>query len=353
MNYLDTLKSEATKTVAGLGETVAEREKQVASIEDRIKYEHEDVDRRAENLARFKEAAGAQVARGTSQYREWQHRFGRLSADLATARAALALLESDIAPATKAALAVARKSLSQALTALCLAGRPRCEARMAELLDVVIAEHDEFYWACDRLHRDYGQTLTWPEFDLGAVAEHPRLGCVAKRTLVSPAPYLAFTRPPAPPVAQTEKTPPEPTPAPVAPPPQCPGVPADAAATPVESTPTAQVGETVKGDGPKPPEGPCLLPGDVAPTPAEPMPEAPADLDAPQDAETPQEAAQDAPGDTRTPALDTEATDKQAPDAADQGDPDTDLDAQDNADAEAEGPPAAGKENPGIAADCA
>jgi hypothetical protein len=75
-----------------------------------------------------------------------------------------------------------------------------------------------------------------------------------------------------------------------------PAVSADATATPVGIPPTVEVGESVKGDAPKPPE--------TAP-------------DVVEDAETPQEpvhaaqavvsAAQDAPQPTPTPALDTEA----------------------------------------------
>jgi len=202
MNYLETLKTEASKSVEGLAATVAKLAKQIATIEDRIKYETADVARREANLARFKASAAAKLATSTSAYREWQGRFRRLTLDLATARDALAILENEISPKTKSALEVARGKLAGALTAVCLAVRPSCDTRLAELVDVVVGECDCFLAACVRLHEDNGCVFVPPSFDPGPTATHPRLARCEKRNLTSPAKSLSFTPPPATPAPQ-------------------------------------------------------------------------------------------------------------------------------------------------------
>ena len=198
MTYLENLKLEAAKTVEGLAANVVELEKQVVKIEDRILYARDDLARIDGTIADFKAKSAEKLTASTSAYAEWQGRLRRLTQEWNSAKEALALLEAQIAPKTKAARGVARKELSQALTGLCLAGRPRCSARMAELLDVVVGEHDAYLAACERLHQDYGLTFTPPDFDHGVVVEHARLSHVRKHLLTSPMHYLAFTDPPAP-----------------------------------------------------------------------------------------------------------------------------------------------------------
>jgi len=200
MNYETMLRAEASKTVEGLALTVAKLKKQIASVEDRIRYERADVDRRAENLTHFKESAAAKLATSTSAYREWQNRFRRLTLDLAAARDGLALLETVIAPKTKLAMQEARGKLSQALAAACLAVRPAAEAEMARLLDVVVAEHDLYIDASKRLHEDHGCAFVLPAFyhPGGPRCQHSRIARVGKHLLTDSAMYLAFTLPPAP-----------------------------------------------------------------------------------------------------------------------------------------------------------
>ena len=285
MNYETMLRAEASKTVEGLAATVAKLKKQVESIEDRIRYERADVDRRAENLTHFKESAAAKLATSTSAYREWQNRFRRLTLDLATARDALAILENEISPKTKSALEVARGKLAGALTAVCLAVRPSCDTRLAELVDVVVGECDCFLAACVRLHEDNGLAFVPPSFDPGPTATHPRLARCEKRTLTAPMKSLSFVPvPQAAPQAAPDAPGATPTPA------------LDTSAT-SDAAPTASPGvETsaqdasgaTNGDGadalPYPPEDsekkatrpPTILTGDVAGT----DPDAPPDLDA-------------------------------------------------------------------------
>jgi len=279
MTYLENLKLEAAKTVEGLGATVRALEKQVASVEDRILFERGDVLRREENLAKFQDDAASKLTLSTSRYREWQNRFGRLTADLATARSALVLLETVIAPKARLLRQEARGKLLEALAAVYRAGRPRCQARMAELLDAVVAEHDAFFAACKQLHRDYGLGFATPSFDPGIAVEHARFSRLGKHTLISPMHYLAFTDPPAPaeaPVAVQD-------------------------ANTEKEVQGATEGEIVQ---PEPPgEAREAVGGVLAPT--KPEREAPpVDVDA-QDVPGPEKDAQDAPGATNGERLDS------------------------------------------------
>ena len=185
------------KAIPPLADRARQLSKQVASVEDRILFERGDVERREADLASFKDAAAAKLATSTSAYREWQARFRKLTVDLATARDALAILENEISPKTKSALEVARGKLSQSLTALYLAARPRCQSRMAELISVVVEEHDVFFAACRRLHQAHGLAFAKPAFDNGIIVEHARFAHFGKRLLTSPMHYLAFSDPPA------------------------------------------------------------------------------------------------------------------------------------------------------------
>lgn len=191
----ENLKAEAAKHIEGLGATVRALEKQVASVSDRILFERGDILRREGNLSRFQDTAAAKLETSTARYLEWQGRHRKLTVDLATARDGLALLETKILPKVKSDLAVARAKLSQALATLCLAGRAGCGARMAVLLDAVIAEHDEYFLACKQLHADYSLGYTTPGYDSGIVVEHARIRNGQKLLNTSTMRYLSFTDP--------------------------------------------------------------------------------------------------------------------------------------------------------------
>lgn len=270
------------KAIPPLAVKVRQLEKQVASVEDRIHFEIGDVERREGNIARFKDAAAAKLATSTSAYREWQARFKKLTVDLTTARDALALLVDVIAPKTKADLDVARKELLAALTAPCMAVRPAAEARMAELLDAVVAEHDAFLDACVRLHQDHGLVFVPPVRYPGPRVEHARLAHFGKHALTSPMKFLAFTVWPAPAEAPA-------------------AVQAVQDANTEKEVQGAVAGEIVQ---PEPPgEAREAVGGVLAPT--KPEREAPpVDVDA-QDVPGPEKDAQDAPGATNGERLDS------------------------------------------------
>jgi len=286
MTYLEKLKTEAeSKALPALAEKMRKLEKQRAAVEDRIKNERENLARTEEHIASFKGQAAEKLARGTSVYAEFLGRLRRLKLEAETAKEALALLDAETRPAVEKELWETREKLLQALTALCLAVRPAAEARMAELLDAVVAEHDAFLDGCARLHQDNGLAFVPPSFDPGPTATHPRLARCEKRTLTAPMKSLSFVPvPQAAPQAAPDAPGATPTPA------------LDTSAT-SDAAPTASPGvETsaqdasgaTNGDGadalPYPPEDsekkatrpPTILTGDVAGT----DPDAPPDLDA-------------------------------------------------------------------------
>ena len=197
----------ASKALPALAEKVRKLEKQRAAVLDRLQNERDDLDRAARNITAHKEVAGERLASSTSAYKEWQGKLRRLTLELETAREALALLEGETRPAVEKELWETREKLLQALRTLCLAARPSCEARMAELLNAVVAEHDSFLDACVRLHEDHGCAFTPPPRYEGPRVEHARLDHIGKHRLTSPAPFLAFTPPPAPAEAMPPTTP--------------------------------------------------------------------------------------------------------------------------------------------------
>ena len=299
MDYLATMKVEAeSKALPALAETVRKLERQRAAVEDRIKNERENLARTEEHIASFKGQAAEKLARGTSAYREFQGRLRRLKLEAETAKEALALLDAETRPAVEKELWETREKLLQALTALCLAVRPAAEARMAALVDAVVAENDRFLAACANLHLDHGCVFVPPSFDPGPTATHPRLARCEKRTLTASAKSLSFVPPPA-------------TPAPQAAPVDVPDRQAAPGATisdGADPLPYPQGDSEKKATRP-----PTILTGDVAGT------------------------APDA--DALPPGL-------EAQDCAS-------VDAEDQADLDAEAPPDAGKENLGIAPECA
>jgi len=208
MTYLEKLKTEAeSKALPALAEKMRKLEKQRAAVEDRIKNERENLALAEATLADFKGRAAEQLAKSTSAYAEFQGRLRRLKLEAETAKEALALLDAETRPAVEKELRETREKLLQALRTLCLAARPSCEARMAELLNSVVAEHDGFLDACVRLHEDHGCAFTPPPRYEGPRVEHARLDHIGKHRLTSPAPFLAFTPPPAPAEAMPPTTP--------------------------------------------------------------------------------------------------------------------------------------------------
>jgi len=376
MDYATTLQADAaSKGLSALAERVRKLERQRAAVEDRIKNERENLARTEEHIASFKSQAAEKLARGTSAYQEFLGRLRRLKLEVETAKEALALLDAETRPAVEKELWETRGKLSQALDALCLAARPAAEARMAELLGAVVSEHDEFLGGCARLFLDHGLVFTPPPRYSGPRVEHARFAHFGKRLLTSPMHYLAFSDPPATPAPQAapvdvpdrQATPgATPTPAPdtgAAPvdendrrnaPESTISAPSDAgavlkedaaAAPGVETSAQAASGRTISdgADTQTAPEGVCEKKGSK-PTGNK---ASPVEEPAPQEV-APEKGTTLRTGATPGPAgMDPDAPpDLEAQDCAS-------VDAEYQADLDAEAPPDAGKENLGIAAECA
>ena len=347
MTYLETLKIEAAKSVETLAANATKRARELDRLRRQVATERGNVEKIGEHLTQFKGQAGARAADGQNAFVSFKTRLKRLMADLAATQEAVGLFERELIPAAERDLEEARGELTKALTALCLAARPAAEKAMVSLLDAVVAEHDVFLAACERLHQDYGLAFVPPPRYTGPRVESARLDHIGKHRLTSPAPYLAFTLPPAPqsspPINPADKTPLEPTPTPR----EAPTATEDAPLAP-EAPPVASALEEPAPDADTlPPKRRYLLDGE------------PAQQSAPPEAQV---DAQDAPGDTPTPPL----TKASRPGAA--GAPDTlpacpvadaldalDLEALDCAAVDAEEgadldeePTIAEKENPGI-----
>jgi len=254
--YYEAFKVEAAKTVKPLADAVAKLEKQVAGIADRIRYEGENVGRSEAVLAAHKQSAGAKLTAGTSTYREWQTRLGRLSGDVAAARAALEILKGEILPNVEREFATVKAALQAALIHLVEAHLPEVEQKMAELIAVVLAARDSFMVACDSLFGEYADGVGFsgaqrlypdpthlrpdpirPSLQIGTSLEEstvdPTTGPRRRGAYLTPAPQSA------PPVIPVEKTALSPTPTP-------PDGPGAARTAPVELA----EGETSAKEGP-------------------------------------------------------------------------------------------------------
>jgi hypothetical protein len=293
------LKNDAAAKIGPLAESVRKLTAQLAHLRHRLETERGNVGKREADLESLKAAASSYLAENT--FPTFKVRLKRATEILAAARESVVLFETDLIPRTEKGLQEAREKLEQVFAALVLAARADCEAEMAAALTVVVATHDDFLAAI----REVGKTYGTAYHGKPPVVYSSRLAEV-KHTPTGRW-WLTFTAAPPAPAA----------PAPAAAVPAQPGR--------AESTPTPEVGESVKADAPLPPEAAVLPPGgvggaggagaaagDVAPTV----------LDA----------------DTLDPyplSLDPDALDADGPDldADDQGESDADLDAPDGPDA--------------------
>jgi hypothetical protein len=306
-----TLAFEAEAKLRPLAESVRKLTAQLAHLRHRLETERGNVGKREADLESLKAAASSYLAENT--FPTFKVRLKRATEILAAARESVVLFETDLIPRTEKGLQEAREKLEQVFAALVLAARADCEAEMAAALTVVVATHDDFLAAI----REVGKTYGTAYHGKPPVVYSSRLAEV-KHTPTGRW-WLTFTAAPPAPAA----------PAPAAAVPAQPGR--------AESTPTPEVGESVKADAPLPPEAPVVPLGVAAEHPTE---AAPLGARARVLLRFTGDAGDVAP----TPlAPDTQAADLRV--ALDALNADADLDADeeaDEADAEAEAPPADG-----------
>jgi hypothetical protein len=317
----------AEKTIAPLAAQVRKLTRQLDTLRQREISEAEAFTKAREDVVRWKSLAGGYLEDGPGGFARFQTGLKRAMAKEETSKESIQIFGHELVPGKARELEAARQKLANEFSALYATSKTACEARMAELLDAVIAERDGFVAAFEELRKTYGGSYSGP----APRVHHGRIDGVAKCGMGKPL-ALEFKAAPAAPATS-----------PAAAANACPGR--------AESPPTPAREESVKGDTPcaallapeHEADAPDLLgaaalrarvlrrstgdAGDAAPMPLEPIPEsAPADLDA-----------------------DALPLDVDAPDE----DPDPpDLDEAAAAEADAEAPPEVGeKENPKIVAE--
>jgi hypothetical protein len=312
MSYLETLRAEAEKKLKPLAEKVAKLTRHLDGLRKRAESEAGTIRVLENSLAALKSAAGEYLTAGQNDYATYKVRLKRATDSLATAKEAVVLFERELIPAKQRELEAASDQLQKAGQAFYGEHLPACENRMADLLSRVVAERDDFLIACAQLSREYpGANVTGP----APKVVHGRLDAVVRSFLGLP--WLTFTHQPAeeqtaalamlarPP--QAAASPPEEAPVDLDAPATMPAACAECKPTPVNSPPAPEVGESVKGDGPKPPEAATgasaprsaiarrasLLKRCTAPADADLDPDTlPPDLDAEADAEAPPDAGE-------------------------------------------------------------
>ena len=280
MNYLETLRTEAEKKLRPLADQVRKLAKQLDTLRQREISETEGLVQACDNVARLKGLAGEYLEDGPGGFARFQTGLKRAMAKEETSAETVKILAGELVPAKKAELEAARGQLERAYRAFYRDQLPACESRMADLLAQVVTEHDDFILAFEQLREDFGTlSIDGPP----PVAANSRLS-VIDRYGMGGLPWITFLPPP-----RAAAAPDAPA--------TMPAVPVLVPPAQAENPPTAEVGESVTGDGPRaavlaPEHGAdanrarvLLRPpvagdaGDVAPTPIEPPQEAPADLD--------------------------------------------------------------------------
>ncbi len=182
MDYYETFKAEAETLVAPLAVKVRTLAKRRETCQSRIRDTRQDLERRTAALASHRARAGERLSKSSSSFAEWQGRLRRLGREHESTQEALALLESELDPATERELTEARKNLQQALDALRNAAKVPCEAKMGALLASIVAEHDAYLAAWSQVYRDFGASFGRGGRGIRPVARSTRLGTVAGRS---------------------------------------------------------------------------------------------------------------------------------------------------------------------------
>jgi len=232
----------AEKSIRPLAETVRKLTGQLAHLRQRLETERGTVGKREADLESLKTAASSYLAENT--FPTFKVRLKRATENLSAARESVVLFETDLIPRTEKGLQEAHEKLAQAFTATCAAARADCEASMAEKLGAIVAEHDAFMAAIADLGKTYGTSSRGEPPKI----VHLRLHEI-KRTMTGRH-WATLTRAPA-----------APAPAASATMPAAAGIDVPEA---VESTRTPEVGESVTGGGPLPPEAAAERPTEAA-----------------------------------------------------------------------------------------
>jgi hypothetical protein len=157
MNYLDTLKTEAAKTVKPLADQVTTLTRQLASIRKRADDEKGSAAQTEANIANLKALAGeALTGKGVGAFDRYKTSLKKLTARLATSREIIETFNREILPAKECEIATAKAVLQEGLIALVMTHLPEAEKEMAALIGVVLRERDQFMASADAVFLEYG-----------------------------------------------------------------------------------------------------------------------------------------------------------------------------------------------------
>ena len=239
-----TLAFAAEKSIRPLVDLVSKLARHLTEIQKRAADETENLTKARDDVARWKTLAGDYLGDSPGAFDRYKTSLKRALARLETAQEAVKIFASDLVPHATQELVEAREKLAQAFTTTCATARADCEASMAEKLGAIVAEYDAFMAAIADLGKTYGTSSRGEPPKI----VHLRLHEI-KRTMTGRH-WATLTRAPA-----------APAPAASATMPAAAGIDVPEA---VESTRTPEVGESVTGGGPLPPEAAAERPTEAA-----------------------------------------------------------------------------------------
>lgn len=175
MNYYDELRSEVEQAVAKLAKQYTDLQKQVAATRKKIADERDSAERVQQHIDKLKSLAGESLAGGQNSYESFKASLRKRTLERDTALEIVETLKGEVLPRTQEALIHAQRKLEHALTALCQEKRRLPEQKMSELVGQIIAEHDAWLEAWERLFADYGVSFQRNRPENIPTAHHARL----------------------------------------------------------------------------------------------------------------------------------------------------------------------------------
>jgi uncharacterized protein YbcC (UPF0753/DUF2309 family) len=174
-DYYQTFKPQAEEAVKGLVKQRDDLRKQVDETQNKIVDEQDTVAWMQHQIDKLKVLAGVSLVEGHNSYETFQVSLCQRTLEYETLVEIVQTLQEEVLPQKEQELIDAERNLEHTLTVLCQNKKQVCEQKMTELIGQIIAEHDTWIEAWERLCADYG--VAFERNKRGDLPEprHPRL----------------------------------------------------------------------------------------------------------------------------------------------------------------------------------
>jgi len=172
--YFEQFQITFPKKIKPLADHRDDLRKQIGAAMKRISDETALAQRVQQQISKLKSLAGESLAGGQGEFEKFRLSMRKRMDELAASKEIIETLEGEVLPRLREECTLTERKISDAVTALALELRPKCEARMAELLGEIVAEHDGFLDAFDQLCIDHGTSFSRLKSSHVPIPSHPR-----------------------------------------------------------------------------------------------------------------------------------------------------------------------------------